>query len=47
MQLKTYQVQSKPIRKIGLGPGVYYGIGSNFQFQPFIGIGIQYNLIRF
>lgn len=47
IQLKTYQVQTKPIRKIGIGPGVYYGIGSNFQFQPFIGIGIQYNFIRF
>ena len=47
VQLKTYQVQTKSIRKIGIGLGVYYGIGSNFQFQPFIGIGIQYNLIRF
>ena len=46
-KLRTYQVETKPIKKIGIGPGVYYGIGNNFQPQVFIGIGIQYNLIRF
>ena len=45
-KLKTYQVETKPIKKIGIGPGVYYGIGNNFQPQVFIGIGIQYNFIR-
>ena len=34
-------------KKIGIGPGVYYGIGSNFQSQVFVGAGIQYNFIRF
>ncbi len=45
-KVKTYQVETKPIKKIGIGPGVYYGIGNNFQPQVFIGIGIQYNFIR-
>lgn len=45
-KLKTYQVETKPIKKIGIGPGIYYGIGNNFQAQVFIGIGIQYNFIR-
>jgi len=45
-KLKTYQVETKPIKKIGIGPGVYYGIGNSFQSQVFIGIGIQYNFIR-
>jgi len=45
-KLRTYQVEIKPIKKISIGPGVYYGIGNNFQPQVFIGIGIQYNFIR-
>lgn len=45
-KVKTYQVETKPIKKIGIGPGVYYGIGNSFQPQVFVGIGIQYNFIR-
>ena len=45
-KLKTYQVETKPVKKIGIGPGVYYGIGNSFQPQVIIGIGIQYNFIR-
>ena len=45
-KLRTYQVESKPIKRIGIGPGVYYGIGFNFQSQVFVGIGVQYNLFR-
>jgi hypothetical protein len=45
--LRTYRVTQNSIKRFGVGPGVYYGIGSNFQPQVFIGIGIQYNFIRF
>lgn len=44
---RTFQVKEKPAKKIGIGPGVYYGIGSGFIPQVFIGIGIQFNFIRF
>ena len=46
-KLKTYQVETKPAKKIAIGPGVYYGIGSDFKPQVFVGMGIQYNFIRF
>lgn len=45
-KLRTFQVETKPIKKIGIGPGVYYGVGNTFQPQVFIGIGVQYNFIR-
>jgi len=46
IKLKTYQVEITPIKKIGVGAGVYYGVGSDFQSQVFVGVGIQYNFIR-
>ena len=46
-KVKTYQVETKPVKKIGIGPGIYYGIRNSFQSQVFIGVGVQYNLIRF
>lgn len=46
-KLRTYQVSSKPIKKFGVGPNVSYGMSEDFQFKVFLGIGLQYNLIRF
>ena len=43
---RTYEVESKRVKKIGIGPGVYYGVGTGFVPQVFVGIGIQLNLIR-
>ena len=45
--LRTYQVSLPKQKRFSLGISVNYGIGKGFEFQPFIGIGIQYNLIRF
>ena len=45
--LRTYQVQTPKQKLFGIGPIVGYGVSTDFKFQPFIGIGVQYNLIRF
>ena len=44
--LRTYQV-SVPKNKISIGPQVGYGITSDLKLQPYIGFGVQYNLMRF
>lgn len=36
-----------PKKRIGIGLQVGYGIGSDFTIQPYVGIGISYNFIRF
>lgn len=46
-KLRTYQVQTPAVKRFGIGPFVGYGIGSNFNAGVFIGVGLQYNLIRF
>lgn len=33
-------------KRIGIGFNVSYGIGSDFKPQPFIGVGISYNLVN-
>ena len=45
--LRTYQVQLPKPKYFGVGPIIGYGISTDFKFQPFIGIGVQYNLIKF
>ena len=45
--LRTYQVQLPKPKYFGIGPIIGYGISTDFKFQPFIGVGIQYNLIKF
>ena len=44
--LRTYQVIKKD-KKFSVGPFIGYGIGTNFIFQPSIGVSVQYNIIRF
>lgn len=34
-------------KKFGLGVQLGYGINSSFRVQPYIGIGVSYNVIRF
>ena len=46
-KLRTYQVQTPAVKRFGIGPFVGYGIGSNFSAGVFVGVGLQYNLIRF
>lgn len=45
--LRTYEVSTPRQKKFGIGPVVGAGFGANGQFQGFIGIGVQYNLIKF
>ena len=46
-KLRTYQVQTPAVKRFGIGPFVGYGIGSNFNAGVFVGVGLQYNLIKF
>lgn len=46
-QLRSYQVKSKPPSALGLGVVAGYGISSNLTPSFFLGMGIQYSLIRF
>lgn len=34
-------------KKFGLGVQLGYGINSSFRIQPYIGVGVSYNIIRF
>jgi hypothetical protein len=34
-------------KRFGFGIQVGYGLSSNFKFNPYIGVGLQYNLFRF
>lgn len=45
--LRTYQVQQPKVKRFGIGPVLGYGITSDFKSDIFIGVGLQYNLIRF
>jgi hypothetical protein len=44
--LDTYTFKPR-IKRFGIGFQVGYGIGSNFSLNPYIGIGLSYDLIRF
>lgn len=44
-ELRTFQVKEKP-KRLSLGVQVGYGIGLlDFKFQPYVGVGLQYNII--
>lgn len=45
--IKTYQVSLPKVKRFGIGPYVGYGFSEGFKPQLSIGIGLQYNLIRF
>lgn len=44
--LRTYQVKLPKPKKFGIGPNISYGFGESFKQQVFIGIGLQYNILR-
>lgn len=44
--LRTYQVKMPRVKKLGIGPNASYGFGSDFKQKVFLGVGLQYNLIR-
>lgn len=45
-ELKTYKVKV-PNKRFGIGPNVGIGISGKGELVPYIGIGIQYDLIKF
>ncbi|CEN52132.1 conserved hypothetical protein [Capnocytophaga canimorsus] len=44
-----YKLNNKKpiIKRWGVGPNLSYGINYKGDFLPYVGIGIQYNLIHF
>lgn len=44
--LRTYQVKMPREKRFGIGPNVSYGFDQDFKKKFFIGVGIQYNLLR-
>jgi len=42
---RTYRIKLKD-KKIGIGPNVSYGITSDFTPKIYIGVGLQYNIIK-
>ena len=45
--LKTYSKSTITPKRFGVGPTLAYGIGSGFTPQVFIGVGVNWNLIKF
>lgn len=48
--LNSYTVQEKPASRFGIGMNIGYGISfenNTAQLQPYIGLGVNYNLINF
>lgn len=47
METATYKVETKvPSKSFSIGPNVSYGVGAN-GLSSFVGIGLQYGIIRF
>ena len=46
VKVYRYEKLIKP-KRFGLGLQFGYGLGQNFQFYPYIGFGVSYNLINF
>lgn len=44
---KAYSTKPLPSKKFGIGPTLSYGIGSGFVSQVFVGIGVNWNIIKF
>lgn len=44
---KAYSTKPLPAKKFGIGPTISYGLGSEGTVGVFIGVGINWNIIRF
>lgn len=44
--LKSFNVTPPKPKRFGIGPTLSYGVGSGFVPQVFVGIGVNWNLIR-
>lgn len=48
LSVTTYRVINDIRRKNwGIGPGAYLGLNSTFTFNYYLGVGVQYSIIRF
>ena len=45
--LRAYSNKPAPTKKFGIGPVVAYGVGPGFTPGVFIGIGVNWNIIKF
>ena len=45
--LRAYSNKPAPTKKFGIGPVVAYGVGSGFTPGVFVGIGVNWNIIKF
>lgn len=45
--MRIYQTSLPRRKNFSVGPGFIYGIGANFTFDFYAGIGVHYNLINF
>lgn len=46
-EMRAVNLSMPPPKKFGLGIQAGYGLSTDFKPQPFIGLGVSYNLIRF
>jgi len=46
-KVRTYQVSQPPVKRFGIGPYVGYGVGVDLKLHTTVGVGLQFNLIRF
>lgn len=44
--MKTYRVKVKQ-KRFGIGIQLGFGVGSDMKFSPYLGIGVNYNIIKF
>jgi hypothetical protein len=44
--LKSFNVTPPPVKRFGVGPVVAYGVGSGFVPQVFVGIGVNYSILK-
>lgn len=44
--LRSYSTTPLPSKKFGVGPVLAYGVGSSFTPQVFVGLGINWSIIR-
>lgn len=45
--MKAYYVEAPKAKKFGIGPNISYGLNSEGNTSFFLGIGLQYNVLRF
>jgi hypothetical protein len=44
--LRSFNVTPPPVKRFGIGPVAAYGIGSGFVPQFFVGVGVNYSILK-